>query len=214
LGLLIASYTGLGVPAFSRFLQPEIRGVSFTEVYGNTYAPEGKLQGILVPVALGLSVGVAIALLDLFVFTPALTANAVGGGTAGIADPAARPEWWSGLLASFYGGIVEEILLRLFFLNLIVLVLMKITRKERGRPANWQVWTALVASTLIFAAGHLPTVAATGNLSGLMVFRVMALNSAAGIVFGRIFVRRGLLPAMVSHFSADIVLHVIVAALL
>lgn len=216
LGLLIASYTGLGVPVFSRRLQPIIRGVPSGEIYRNMLFPESEsgeklrskriFQETLIPIFLGIGAGIALVALDFFVFAPALTES--------VAASTARPEWWRGLLASFYGGIVEEILLRLFFLNLIVLVLMKITRRERGRPSERQIWTAIILSTLIFAAGHLPTVAASGPLSGLIILRIMVLNSIAGIVFGLIFTRRGLLPAMASHFSADIVLHVIVAALL
>jgi len=214
-GLLIAAFTGFGTPVLARVLQPEIKGVPAEELYVNRYLDRHSglkahfrvwIPEFLVPVLLGIGAGIALVALDFFVFAPALTES--------VADPAARPEWWRGLLASFYGGIVEEILLRLFFLNLIVLVLMKITRRERGRPSERQIWTAIILSTLIFAAGHLPTVAASGSLSGLMILRIMVLNSIAGIVFGLVFTRRGLLPAMASHFSADIVLHVIVAALL
>ncbi|MFP4561741.1 MAG: CPBP family intramembrane glutamic endopeptidase [Spirochaetia bacterium] len=216
LGLLLASHTGMGVPVFARRLQPVIRGVSYEQLYVNEYSPSEdpaerglarkSVQEVIMPVVLGLTVGIILVIVDYFVFAPSLTKS--------VADLSLRPEWWRGFLASFYGGIVEEILLRLFFLNLILLILMKITRRERRRPSERQVWTAIILSTLLFAAGHLPTVAAAGELSDLMIVRVMVLNSAAGIVFGLIFTRRGLLPAMASHFSADIVLHVIAAALL
>jgi membrane protease YdiL (CAAX protease family) len=36
------------------------------------------------------------------------------------------------------------------------------------------------------------------------------LNSLAGLVFGWLYWRRGLKAAMVAHFSADLVLHVLV----
>jgi membrane protease YdiL (CAAX protease family) len=37
----------------------------------------------------------------------------------------------------------------------------------------------------------------------------MLLNSIGGLVFGWLYWRQGLLAAMVAHFSADVVLHVI-----
>jgi len=47
------------------------------------------------------------------------------------------------------------------------------------------------------------------GLTTIVVVRTVLLNSIAGVLFGWLYWRRGLLAAMVSHFSADIVLHVI-----
>ena len=47
------------------------------------------------------------------------------------------------------------------------------------------------------------------GLTTIVVVRTVLLNSIAGVLFGWLYWRRGLLAAMVSHFSADIVLHVV-----
>ena len=42
-----------------------------------------------------------------------------------------------------------------------------------------------------------------------MVVAVMIGNGVPGIIFGWLFRRFGLITAMVAHFSADVVLHVV-----
>ena len=42
-----------------------------------------------------------------------------------------------------------------------------------------------------------------------MITRALLLNGIGGIVFGWLYWKRGLLAAMLAHFSADIVLHVV-----
>jgi membrane protease YdiL (CAAX protease family) len=44
-----------------------------------------------------------------------------------------------------------------------------------------------------------------------VVLRAIVLNGLAGVAFGYLYFTRGLESAIVSHFSADIVLHVILA---
>jgi len=64
-----------------------------------------------------------------------------------------------------------------------------------------------------FGLAHLPATAAVGlSLNALVVSRAIVLNGLGGIVFGWLYWRRGLESAMVCHFTADVVLHVILAA--
>lgn len=105
----------------------------------------------------------------------------------------------AGFLASFYGGIGEEILTRLFLVSVIAWIL-------RGHA----IWLAIVIAAVLFAAGHLPAVAAVSPLTTALLARTLVLNSLAGIAFGWLYWRRGLEAAMVAHFSADLVIHVIV----
>lgn len=113
---------------------------------------------------------------------------------------------FNGFLASFYGGIGEEIQLRLFLMTLIVWL---VARSTDGRPSPIVCWSAIVVAALLFGAGHLPAAAELWPLDTFVVFRVVLLNAIAGIVFGWLYWRRGLEAAMIAHFSADIVLHVL-----
>lgn len=112
----------------------------------------------------------------------------------------------NGFLASFYGGIAEEIQLRLFLTTLIVWLFARLSNK---RPAVTVYWIAIIVAALLFGAGHLPAAAHVWPLDALVVARTILLNAVAGIVFGWLYWKRGLEMAMLAHFSADLILHVV-----
>jgi membrane protease YdiL (CAAX protease family) len=64
-------------------------------------------------------------------------------------------------------------------------------------------------AAIAFGAGHLPAAAHLWPIDTVVVARTLLLNGIAGLVFGWFYVRHGLESAMVSHFAADLVLHVI-----
>lgn len=112
----------------------------------------------------------------------------------------------TGLLASFYGGIAEELQLRLFLMTLLLWLSAKLGRRAPGGAAYW---SAIVFAALLFGLGHLPAAAQVWPLDGIVVLRTVLLNAVAGIAFGWLYWKRGLETAIVAHFSADIVLHVL-----
>jgi hypothetical protein len=117
----------------------------------------------------------------------------------------AQSHAFTGFLASFYGGIVEELELRLFFVTLLAWFLYLLSGR---RVANWQRWSAVVVAAIAFGAGHLPAAAHVWPLDAVVVARTVLLNAIAGMVFGWFYVRNGIESAMLSHFCADLVLHV------
>lgn len=121
-------------------------------------------------------------------------------------DPASMTAW-KGLLASFYGGIGEELQLRLFLMTLLVWAGTRL-RRRAASPAL--VWSAIVLAALLFGAAHLPAAAAVWPLTGMVVLRTLLLNAVAGVAFGWLYWRRGLEAAICAHFCADLVLHVAV----
>ncbi|NJN80495.1 MAG: CPBP family intramembrane metalloprotease, partial [Anaerolineales bacterium] len=76
---------------------------------------------------------------------------------------------------------------------------------------NTVLWIANILAAVAFGVGHLPTAALIFPLTTLVVIRIILLNSLGGIIFGWLYQTRGIESAMVAHFSADIVLHVIFA---
>ncbi len=129
-----------------------------------------------------------------------------------------------GLLASFYGGIVEELQLRLFLMTLLVwaaalVARLRLPRATRGttpwaRPSPTLLWGAIVTAAVLFGIGHLPAAASVWELDTAVILRTVALNAIGGIAFGWVFWKRGLEMAVLAHFSADLVLHVLVPLLL
>ena len=188
LGLWLGPKVGLGAPLLYDLMRGDVEAYS-------------RLRALVLPSALwGVLVGVAIVALDRFVFAPRLAVT--GSSTEALEPPA-----WQGLLASFYGAVPEELLLRLGLMTLLVWVGARLTRSSVPRPLV--VWAAIVVAALLFGAGHLPTTAAILPLTPLVVARALLLNGIGGIVFGWLYWKRGLLAAMVAHFSADLVLHVV-----
>jgi membrane protease YdiL (CAAX protease family) len=197
IGLFIAGRIGLGLP----FLESWLAG-----------KPDwGLVRRFILPaIVAGVLAGVVILILDQFVFAPPLDAElkqlpSAVSGTSSLAPPA-----WQGFLASFYGGVTEEILLRLFVLSLLAWLGRFVNRTASGRPGLAALWVANVLAAILFGLGHLPaTVAAGLPLDALVVTRAVVLNGLAGLVFGWFYWTFGLEAAMVSHFSGDLVLHVI-----
>jgi len=70
-------------------------------------------------------------------------------------------------------------------------------------------WPAILLAALLFGLGHLPATKAIMPLTPLIVARALLLNGIAGIAFGWLYWQYGLVGAMLAHFCADIVLHLI-----
>ena len=80
---------------------------------------------------------------------------------------------------------------------------------RKAAPPAAVYWVAIAISALLFGAGHLPAAAHVWGLDAIVVFRTVALNAIAGLFFGWLYWKRGLEMAVLGHFSADIVLHVL-----
>lgn len=118
-----------------------------------------------------------------------------------------RPPAWQGFLASFYGAINEEILSRLFLMSLLLWIFSKIKKPKDGKPAGLTVWLAIAATAIIFGLLHLPSTAVILPITSFIIVRAIILNGVAGIIFGWLFWKKGLESAMISHFTADIMMH-------
>lgn len=121
---------------------------------------------------------------------------------------------WKTLLASFYGGIVEELLMRLFIMSLFAWVLAKIFKSVEPTKNNIIMWSAIIISSVLFGLGHLPITSALTAITPLVVLRAIVLNGIGGLVFGWLYWKKGLEYGMLAHFTADIVLLAILPALL
>lgn len=109
-----------------------------------------------------------------------------------------------------YGGIIEEVMLRLFVMSLISFIIWKCFFRKEEKASDKVFITANVISALIFAAGHLPSTAILfGNLTPLLLIRCFLLNGAIGTVLGRFYRKYGIQYAMLSHVMVHIVSKII-----
>lgn len=160
------------------------------------------LSEMPVPVLAGIAAGAVIVLIELFLFTPHLP-EALKSAAAGTNLPV-----WKRFLAGFYGGINEELLMRFFLLSGLLWLVTRIWHTPGGGPVPTAFIIINIVVAVIFGLGHLPATKMLTPITPLLVVRAIVLNSVAGIVFGWIYWRYGLAAAMVSHFFADMVLHV------
>jgi membrane protease YdiL (CAAX protease family) len=185
LGLLAARALGLGAPIVEDWL------------YGRPPPPAQRRIG-MVSVMTGFVLGVVTLLL---IISPA------GAPLRSIAPLETALPLWKRLLACAYGGLGEEILMRLFLLSVLLWVLTKIFRAS---PRNTILfWSANLLAALAFGAGHLPAAASLHILTPSLVVTVIGLNAFVALGFGYLYWSRGLEAAMLAHFTADLVLHLI-----
>jgi hypothetical protein len=198
LGMILMRRIGLSAPILDSVTKGE--------------SASGTLRRVVpISVVLGVVAGLLV-IGGIVIFQPLLVkefgdkADALKLGKLG-AEPAA----WKGSLASFYGGIGEEILVRLFVMSLLAWLGSFISRTPEGRPTSTILWVANVLAAVVFGLGHLRAASSLLPLTTLVVVRTVSLNAVVGIICGWLYQTRGLESAMVAHFTADIVLHVLPA---
>ena len=116
-----------------------------------------------------------------------------------------------------YGGVIEEILLRWFFMALIALILVMIfaRKTEKKEIPVWIFITANVIAALVFSAGHLPaTQMFFGRITGLILIRCFVLNGVFALFFGRWFRKYGIQYAMLGHFGIHFISKIILMFLI
>ena len=111
------------------------------------------------------------------------------------------------LAAVIYGGVIEEVMLRLFFMSLLAFLLEKLFRKESGTTGV--LIAANVIAAMLFAAAHLPATAMLMELTPVILFRCFLLNGGFGLVFGWLYRKYGLRYAMLAHAGCHVILKLI-----
>lgn len=99
----------------------------------------------------------------------------------------------------FYGGIVEELLLRWGVMTLLAWVGWRIIQRGHSTPRPAIIWGANIVAAVLFGAGHLPYTATLVTLTATVIARALLLNSVGGIIFGWLYWRKSLEAAMIAH---------------
>ncbi|MEA2642314.1 MAG: hypothetical protein QOF51_3708, partial [Chloroflexota bacterium] len=133
-------------------------------VAGDPQAPRRFRVQLPQAITLGVLAGGAMVALDLMVFAPHLP--------AGLQTETPGP--LLGLLASLYGALDEEILLRLGLMTFLAWLGSVVTRQRP--PSTTVLWVANVLAALLFGLGHLPATATILPLTPLVVVRAIVLN--------------------------------------
>jgi hypothetical protein len=192
LGLVLSERIGTGVP----LLAAKLKGVP----------AQGWQRTLSQAAAVGLFLGVVLAVSDALVF--------LRHAPAALRQFGESVPLWKRLLAGLlYGGITEEILMRLFVFSLAAWLIGLAWRSPAGRPATGAFWSANVFVAVLFALGHLPATQAIAPITPAVVARSLFLNGVASLTFGYLFWRQGLESAMVAHACTHIGLQLLGPAL-
>ena len=121
-----------------------------------------------------------------------------------------NPSFAYWMASVFYGGVIEEIMLRLFMMSLIAYIVWKIFFRREADPPTGVIVAANIIAALLFAAGHLPsTLQMFGEITPMILLRCFLLNGAGGLVFGYLYRKYGIQYSMMAHAGAHIVWKII-----
>lgn len=186
LGLILAKRVGFGLPLLEGFFKNINTGI-FLKNYFLFSVIAGVLGGILVVLLSFIFPELSITFLKIEMSVST----------------------WKRFFASFYGGVGEEIFLRLFVMTLFVWLASRLIRTSDGKPKKIVVWVSIILSSVLFGLGHLGVTGDMTDITSEVVLRAVLLNGVVGVIFSWLYWKKGLESAIIAHFSADIVIHVI-----
>jgi hypothetical protein len=195
--VLFAIVVGVGL-----FVAHAIRlGAPYIEtVLTGTPVNPGIMTILQIGIVLGVLAGMVLLLADLL-FMPYWPEV--------LLDTARKTTLSENFLASFYGGINEELLMRLFGFSVLAWLLSRMWHTPTGLPTSAVFWIVNVIMAVVFGLGHLPALKGMlGKITPVMFTRTMLLNAPVGLICGWLFWKYGIEAAIIAHFAADIIYHV------
>ncbi len=152
---------------------------------------------IMVTIGMTLLTGLALCM-DLFYFRNHIPQVAV--------MYQGKPSFAYWMASVLYGGVIEEIMMRLFIMSLITYAAWKIFFRREAKPPTGVIIAANIIAALLFAAGHLPsTIQMFGEITPMILLRCFLLNGFGGLVFGYLYSKYGIQYSMMAHAGAHIV---------
>ncbi|MFG6495718.1 CPBP family intramembrane metalloprotease [Fictibacillus sp. UD] len=193
IGLKLTERTGLSLPLLQAWLIEKTK-------------PAVDRSAVKLAVIGGAIGAIFLVIMDLLLFQPYLPK--IGTGESVV--------WWKAVLGGvFYGGIIEEVFIRLFLMTLIIWLLSFIFKKRKDSVPTSFYWIGITLAALLFGAGHLPaTEAIYGDLNSLIITRALVLNGVLGILFGFLYWKKGLEYAIVAHMMVHIITQMVLLPLL
>jgi hypothetical protein len=185
-----------GLFGLAGFRLARSRGLEPAPVLTALWAPQaaGHARSRLgLALAAGLGCGVVL------VAAVAMIRRHVPGTLPGMLHP---PGLAAALAASVAGALGEEILFRLLVLSLLLRLL------PEGRAGSA---VAVGASALAFGAAHAPALVflfgGWREVPPVSWVWLIALNGLCGVTYGVLFLRYGIVSAVVAHLATDVVWH-------
>ena len=104
-----------------------------------------------------------------------------------------------------YGGVIEEVIMRLFLMSLLSFFVYKVFYKnEQEVPIRVFILANFIAA-ILFAVGHLPYTMSVTALTPVVIMRCFIMNGGIGLLFGFLYRKYGIGYAMLSHALCHII---------
>jgi membrane protease YdiL (CAAX protease family) len=118
-----------------------------------------------------------------------------------------NPNTFEWVLRCFNAAITEEIFFRLGLLTFFVWVIRLVVKKPALDTPS--LWAGNILVAPIFAGSHLPHILVFGSISLNLLIPIVLVSCTASLVMGWLYLRYGLISAIVAHFIVDFVVYVI-----
>ena len=168
-----------------------IIGIILSNKVGLWRKVEFNKKSFIIALSVGLIGGIIIILLDQFVFIPLCPQLYLNKLTLPY------------IIVSYtYGGIIEELMLRLGLMSFVSFLLWKLFTNSNTISNKVYVIANIICSFL-FALGHIPaTIVFFGGLTIVLIIRCFVLNGTLGFLFGHLYQKYGIMYAMIAHACA------------
>ena len=188
-GIVLGRRTGLGMPALDALAS------------GQPGALRTLWRNVALAAALGLPVGAFFLGLN-FLSQPYLPPEVPALGFRGVIG---------GLAVSLGAAVGEEVWFRFGLMTALAWLVARIAGTRS--PSDAAMWTIIVLAAFGFGLAHVPQLLTHGVDTPIAIGSTIAGNVAVGTLYGWCYWRKGLPAAMAAHFTVDLVLHVLTAAL-
>ena len=158
-------------------------------------------RSVVLSALAGLAVGVAMMALELLWF-------------ANVSDVIKEsykvlPTLSNAIASLIYGGIIEELMIRLLLMSLVALIIWKLFYKSADAVPTRALVIANIVAAILFAAAHLPSTIMSIGITPVILIRCFLLNGGAGLVFGFLYRKRGIQYAMIAHAFTHVAMKLI-----
>ena len=114
------------------------------------------------------------------------------------------PDYASIIAGVLLGGIVEEVMMRLFLMSIFVFIFSQFLKNKKEIPVKFYIIANIICA-LLFAVGHIPSTMAMTTLTPLLVVRCLLFNGTLGLGFGYLYRKYGIGYAMIAHGFAHLI---------
>jgi|GEM_PF-4225777 len=116
------------------------------------------------------------------------------------------PNTFERLLRCLSAALTEEIAFRFGLMSLFVWIIRAIVKRPAVHTPS--LWIGNLLSAVVFAAAHFPQLELQRYGLGLLIPFVVT-SSGVGMIMGWLYMRYGLVSAMVAHLVTDLMIYVI-----